>query len=485
MGRSIRINYRWRLFIPTAALVWVLIIGMGVWQYLKEKEYRSDSVNEQLDLVSSRIIAFYETGKEPKSFINFISGYYRAHPLFDKIKISVYLDENLVASTEEAIVLRDNEKFEKSGRETPEEYEVRFNNGRSDDSFYYKVKFSPDRRLLVYTVLPYDKDVTQALLPDTDIWIVIIMLAMGVTILLYLSTKYFSKSVSMLKNFADSAATDPNFLPNQNFPHDELGDVSRQITHLYNERTKAMIRLKREHRVALHAMEEKARLKRQLTNNVNHELKTPIGVIKGYIDTIIENPDMSESSKMHFLSKAREHVDRLVNLITDISAITRLEEASGLIHTERINFHDVVYNAANDLEESKVLGNMEFIYNLPPEIEVMGNYSLLTGMLINLAKNAATYSKGTECGVILTGEDKKFYKFGFYDNGVGVGEEHLPFLFERFYRVDTGRARKSGGTGLGLPIVYNTIVAHGGEISVENRHGGGLQFNFTLPKATD
>ena len=137
----------------------------------------------------------------------------------------------------------------------------------------------------------------------------------------------------------------------------------------------------------------------------------------------------------------------------------------------------------SDLEESGALGDIEFVYDVPTETYIMGNNSLLTGMLINLAKNSAAYSKGTECGIKLVDEDKKFYKFVFFDNGIGVGEEHIPHLFERFYRVDSGRARKNGGTGLGLPIVQNTILAHGGTIEIRNGEKCGLEFIFTLPKA--
>ena len=114
---------------------------------------------------------------------------------------------------------------------------------------------------------------------------------------------------------------------------------------------------------------------------------------------------------------------------------------------------------------------------------IEGNASLLSNMLMNLAKNAAAYSKGTECGVRLDGEDNNFYRFVFFDNGIGVGEEHIPHLFERFYRIDSGRSRKTGGTGLGLPIVQNTILAHGGTIEVRNGKNGGLEFVYTLPKS--
>ena len=125
---------------------------------------------------------------------------------------------------------------------------------------------------------------------------------------------------------------------------------------------------------------------------------------------------------------------------------------------------------------------MEFRYDIPLDCKVMGNYNLLLGMILNLAKNAGAYSKGTFCELVLTGQDEKFYHFEFRDNGTGVGEEHLPHLFDRFYRIDSGRTRKAGGTGLGLPIVQNTVLAHGGTIEVTNGVLGGLCFKFTLPK---
>ena len=219
-----------------------------------------------------------------------------------------------------------------------------------------------------------------------------------------------------------------------------------------------------------------------MSSNINHELRTPIGVIKGYLDTILENPDMDADTRNHFIRKALEHANRLVSLISDVSAITRLEDGAEMISTEELDFHDIAFNLANDIEESGVLGNMEFRYDVPLDCKVKGNYNLLNGMLMNLARNAAAYSKGTVCELLYIGQDASSYEFVFRDDGKGVSEEHIPHLFERFYRVDSGRARKSGGTGLGLTIVQSTILAHGGKISVANRPTGGLAFTFTLQK---
>ncbi len=175
-------------------------------------------------------------------------------------------------------------------------------------------------------------------------------------------------------------------------------------------------------------------------------------------------------------------MQRLCNLFNDISTMTRLDEAGESIPTTDIDYHDMVYTIANDLEASKLNGNIPFNYELPINCVVNGNYALLSNMLLNLIRNSAVYSHGTEMWLKLVSETDEFYTFTFYDNGVGVDSEHIKHLFERFYRVDAGRSRKAGGTGLGLPIVKNTILMHGGSITVKNRPSGGLQFTYTLKK---
>ncbi|MDE5649626.1 MAG: HAMP domain-containing histidine kinase, partial [Duncaniella sp.] len=127
-------------------------------------------------------------------------------------------------------------------------------------------------------------------------------------------------------------------------------------------------------------------------------------------------------------------------------------------------------------------GGRECMVVLPLGGCVTGNYTLISGMICGLIRNSAMHSGGTKIGLRLISESDRFYVFSFYDNGTGVGEDHLPHLFERFYRVDTGRSRKAGGTGLGLPIVKSTVQSLGGTISVHNRSTGGLEFIFTLPK---
>lgn len=176
-------------------------------------------------------------------------------------------------------------------------------------------------------------------------------------------------------------------------------------------------------------------------------------------------------------------MDRLTFLLKDVSSITRLDEAGAQVEVTPFDFHDLVYNIASDLEVSHINEGMDFDWDIPFDTMVLGNYTLLNNALMNLIRNSAKYSKGSVMSLTVIGSDEGMYTFRFADNGTGVGEEHIPHLFDRFYRVDEGRARKSGGTGLGLPIVKSTFEALGGKITVSNAKPHGLEFIFTLKKA--
>ena len=204
--------------------------------------------------------------------------------------------------------------------------------------------------------------------------------------------------------------------------------------------------------------------------------------IRGYLDTVLTAEDMDSDTRRYFLTRAQDNVVRLCSLLNDVSTMTRLEEGSGNIPKAEIDFHDLVYMVENDMKAAGEMKNMSFEFKLPFDCLVKGNSTLLVSVISNLIRNAVLHSRGTAMGLELMAESQRYYTFAFWDNGVGVAEEHIPHLFERFYRVDAGRSRKMGGTGLGLPIVKNTIEAMGGTITVRNRPEGGLSFLFTLEK---
>lgn len=229
--------------------------------------------------------------------------------------------------------------------------------------------------------------------------------------------------------------------------------------------------------------EEQARLKRQLTQNIAHELKTPVSSIQGYLETIISNPNIPQENVRVFLERSYAQSNRLTFLLRDISVLTRMDEAPELVEKEQVNLSKIVENILNEVALGLEEKHITVVNKLPSEVILTGSSSLLYSIFRNLIDNAIAYA-GNDIQITINcfREDEKFYYFSFSDTGVGVPEEHLNRLFERFYRIDKGRSRKLGGTGLGLAIVKNAVLFHGGTIFAKNMPKGGLEFVFTLKK---
>ncbi len=475
-----------RLFLPTFFLLWA-IIGLMMWYTIStEKDLRMELLQDRLRTVTTSVLNAYERGVNLQQQVRFIDEFFDNTTFYD-LRVTVY-DENdqVIAKVGNPIVVEDAAHHHVPEIESSKKYGqgsgVRISPETARESFY-DAATSNDGFVTVIATVPYTKNMERAISYDSMIWIVVFALGIAASGINYVIARRSGRVISNLHNFAKAVNRGETIaIDSMKFPRGEIGDVTREIMRLYREKGKATQRMEHEHEVALRANEEKARIKRQTANNLNHELKTPVGIIKGYVDTICADPDMPQPMVRNFLLKVQEHADRLTQLLKDVSSITRLEDGSQQIETTDFDFHDLIYNIASDLEVSHMNENMEFEWDVPFDTYVRANYTLVNNAVMNLVKNAVKYSKGTVMTLKLVKQDENFCTFLFADNGTGVGEEHLPHLFDRFYRVDTGRARKRGGTGLGLPIVKSTFQALGGEITVRNAETHGLEFVFTLPK---
>ncbi|WP_288716660.1 ATP-binding protein [uncultured Duncaniella sp.] len=488
-----QLSYQWRLFLPLATILCIVFGLIIYYQYKREADYRAQIFGSELEMIDNRILNAYDKDVNLRTFLNFIQKFFKGS-VFEGVRVSVYFDGQLQYSLGTPIPI-DNDGLSLRGygldNSPTEVSERKIIAGRtvgSDEDgnrYLFSKTKSSDGHVTVRTAMPYSDNVHDAIDVDTTVWLVIIGCLLTTLLVTYYFTSILSRNVVLLKDFAYRATTGGRFTGEDKFPRNELGEISREIIKLYRERLKAMELIKKERKIAINAIEEKVKITRQLTNNINHEIKTPVGIIRGYLESIIADPEMDTATRNRFLDRMLMNVERLTDLLNDVSTMTRLENGADMIAVEKIDMHDLVYQIESDLPANNLSGNLEFSFDIPFECNVSGNYNLIQGMICGLIRNAALHSGGTEIGLRMISENKRFYVFSFYDNGNGVSSEHIPHLFERFYRVDTGRSRKMGGTGLGLPIVKSTIISLGGTISVHNRSTGGLEFIFTLPKWTE
>ena len=336
--------------------------------------------------------------------------------------------------------------------------------------YFYVASYFPKSKLIVRTALPYNDDLAKSLQADQHyIWFALCAILV-LTLVLYRFTNRLGSNISKLRIFAYKADHNESLEVEDlaKFPGDELGEIAERIIKMY-KRVQA-------------TRKEQDILKRQLTQNIAHELKTPVASIQGYLETILDNPHINEETKAQFLQRCYAQSERLTSLLHDISTLNRLDDGADMIDFEAVDITQLVADITRETALARQERKMTFDNRLPERIVVKGNRSLIYSIFRNLTDNAIAYA-GEGCTMTLEAKELgNKWHFVFRDNGQGVPPEHLARLFERFYRVDKGRSRKMGGTGLGLAIVKNAVLLHGGTIRVNNLPEGGLKFEFTIKK---
>ena len=473
-----RLSYHRRLFLLLLSFSWVLVACFIVFQYGREKHFKAERLNARLQLLNLRMLDALDEGAEPAACIATHNG------PFEELRVTIIdrqgnvLFDNSLDTLPAANHLDRPEVAEALAHGSG--YTIRRHSESTHRNYFYSAMLGD--RYILRTAVPYSVPLSTVLAADRGfLWFML-----GVTLLMsiagYFATRRLGHNISRLNDFAQRAERGERIDEPEPFPHDELGEISNHIIRLYARLQKTTADRDREHALALHEEQEKIRIKKQLTNNINHELKTPVAAIQGYLETLLANPSLDAGRRTEFLEKSCAQIERLRRLLADVATITRMDEASQVIRKEPVIVNDLIAEVAEEMALKPAEQRLRVNVDFPERVEVVGNPALLSSIFRNLADNAAAYSGGRDIYIRLLDNSPEACTILFADNGIGVAEEHLPHLFERFYRIDKGRSRKLGGTGLGLSIVKNAVMIHGGTISARNRERGGLEFRFTLRK---
>ncbi len=224
------------------------------------------------------------------------------------------------------------------------------------------------------------------------------------------------------------------------------------------------------------------RIRTEFLGNVSHELRTPIFSIQGYIETLLNGAIHDDKVNLHFLAKANQHTINLNNLLNDLIDISMIE--SGEMRMSFRYFYVKEYLESIITEMKPLADEKSIRLELEPvrdKLQLFGDKNKLKQVLVNLLTNAIKY---TESGsvIIMVREEENAGQIVIKDTGIGIPEEDIPRIFERFFRVDKARSRVVGGTGLGLAIVKHIVEAHGSKVEVKSEAGKGSEFSFRLKK---
>jgi signal transduction histidine kinase len=468
-------KFHLRLFGSVIFVILLISLCFIIFQFLREKQYKIDLLNSKLigyndfiDLEMKRGLLIEDFYMEDISRFSLLD--FSGKILYD----SEFPDINLYETS-------CDHKEVRQAKEKGIGYDIR-QSAVVNGIYFFSAKKYDD--YIIRSAVPYDSVLASSLNADPLFLAVTFLILTVFIIVFYKVMSLLGQNISRLKDFATKAEHEDMDEYPVRFPNDELGEISRNIVQIYTRLQKTKQALIVEQERVLKQKEEQELLKKQLTQNIAHELKTPVSSIRGYLETIINTKDLQEDKRDSFIEKCYKQSTRLSSLLFDITTLNRIDEAPEFIAKEKTDLaeiiSDVLYEVSLSLCERKIE-----VHNRTEGMSLVcnGNHSLLYSVFRNLVDNTIVYAgEGVNIYIECRTENPDYYYFSFSDDGGGIIEEHLEHIFDRFYRVDKGRSRKAGGTGLGLSIVKNAVLIHGGSIEVRKRPGGGIEFLFSIKR---
>ncbi|MBO7279435.1 MAG: HAMP domain-containing histidine kinase [Bacteroidales bacterium] len=426
MASEIKISFHKRLFLLLLAFSWAIVLCFIGFQYFREKEYRSDFLNKQLQQYNRYLV---ETVEEGLPYEDFIAT--RNKP-FDELRISIITLSGAVVydNTVPLDVLDNHRERPEVASALKKGYGYHIGRLSVSDGREYFYSATRGERVIVRTAIPYSNTLQDLLKSDWSFLVTILSISLCMSIVAYFTTRRLGKAIERVNRYE--------------------------------------------------AEQERNRIKRQLTNNINHELKTPVASIQVCLETLLSGIPLSDTKRQELIERCYINNERLRRMLNDVSLITRMEDGGQHITRERIVLNHILQEIAGELDVLPDEEQLTLHIDFSEEVTVEGNLSLLGSIFRNLTENAIAYSEGKNIWITLLENNGGHCRIRFEDDGKGVAPHQLVHLFDRFYRVDKGRSRQKGGTGLGLSIVKHAVQFHGGTISVSNRPQGGLRFEFTM-----
>ncbi|MBO7229823.1 MAG: HAMP domain-containing histidine kinase [Bacteroidaceae bacterium] len=478
MASVIKLSYHKRLFLMLFAFSWTIILCSIGFQYLREKQYKSDFLNSQLQMYNRHLLEVVEEGLSYEEYIT-------THDKpFNELRISIIaLSGAVVYDNMISLDSLDNHRYRPEvATALKDGFGYHIGRLSASDGREYFYSATKGKRVIIRTAIPYSSTLRELLKADWSFLGVLIIVSLLMSVLAYFATRRLGKTIERLNRFADKAEKGQPFDEGESFPNDELGSISKHIVQLYAQWQQTIKDRDLAYEATMREEQEKIRIKRQLTNNINHELKTPVASMQICLETLLSGISLSEEKRMELIERCYTNNERMRRLLNDVSLITRIEVGSSLIAKEKIVINDILDEISEELDIMPEYERLTLHADFNEEVIIEGNTSLIGSIFRNLTENAISYSEGKNIYISLIANDENECRIRFEDDGCGVEEKQLGRLFERFYRVDKGRSRQKGGTGLGLAIVKHAVQFHGGTISAENRPEGGLRFNFSLKK---
>jgi two-component system phosphate regulon sensor histidine kinase PhoR len=296
----------------------------------------------------------------------------------------------------------------------------------------------------------------------------------GLAFLLLYQTYIFANLNQIYRNILRLRSPNEPIRPYKETARDITAEINRILIDWSNESREEIDHLK-----------QIETYRREFLSNVSHELKTPIFSIQGYIHTLIDGGIDDEDVNTVYLNKASRSVDRLIGIVDDLESISKLEAGELIVEPRTFDISDLVKDVIESLEfqakEKRV--KMVLVENSDRPQYVFADRDLIRQVFVNLLVNSIKYGSVNGKTEIEFTESSDRIIIDVKDNGIGIEKQHLPRLFERFYRVDKSRSRDQGGTGLGLAIVKHIIEAHGEQISVNSEFSKGSVFTFSLKRS--